>query len=406
MLAPKPSENILSEANTSQTDDKVIRTVVFLLRPTVEQQQALAETTGLFTQAWQACVDVAWAMEKPTATELHKETYYPLKEQLGLKSQFLCSARNRALESVKSAKTRSRKNKKSQKPTSQKIPVRLDARTLSFDKAREIVSFTTQQGRLKFPLLWHKQALRYREWECQSGEFALNRKGRWVLRLHFEAYPTAARPTGRVVGVDRGIKRPLVSSDNRFLGQKSWKEKERRLLALRSRLQQKGTKSAQRKLKKLSGRLRRFKVDCDRVIAKQLLTPFQPGDRVVLEELTRIKERVGQKGQSRKKQRSHLGRWSYRRVASAIEYTAATRGILIAYVDPRYTSQTCSGCGMVKKSNRKNQSLYVCHPCDLQLNADLNAARNIRIVWLKANGFESGRPVNPPIVASVEAKAA
>ena len=46
-------------------------------------------------------------------------------------------------------------------------------------------------------------------------------------------------------------------------------------------------------------------------------------------------------------------------------------------VDPKYTSQRCSGCGYVSKDNRKTQSKFKCMSCNLEMNADFNASINI-----------------------------
>ncbi len=47
-------------------------------------------------------------------------------------------------------------------------------------------------------------------------------------------------------------------------------------------------------------------------------------------------------------------------------------------VDPRDTSRRCSRCGYVDKRNRVSQSEFRCRACGYELNADLNAAENIR----------------------------
>ena len=47
-------------------------------------------------------------------------------------------------------------------------------------------------------------------------------------------------------------------------------------------------------------------------------------------------------------------------------------------VDPRYSSQTCSGCGHCERGNRKSQEWFECLCCGLKLNADLNAALNLK----------------------------
>ncbi len=141
------------------------------------------------------------------------------------------------------------------------------------------------------------------------------------------------------------------------------------------------------------------KENCDRIVAKELISRLQPGDTVVLERLTNIRKRCGEKGRARKKHRAHMGRWSFNRVENAINYGAELHGIYVEYVEPHYTSQTCSQCNIVLKTNRKSQSLYSCS-CGLMLNADLNAARNISNKWCIANGYIPGLPVNQPIVAS------
>ncbi|ADQ07833.1 transposase, IS605 OrfB family [Caldicellulosiruptor hydrothermalis 108] len=52
-------------------------------------------------------------------------------------------------------------------------------------------------------------------------------------------------------------------------------------------------------------------------------------------------------------------------------------GVGYVEVDESYTSQMCSKCGIVKKSNRKYRGLYVCRECGYVANADINGAINI-----------------------------
>jgi len=42
---------------------------------------------------------------------------------------------------------------------------------------------------------------------------------------------------------------------------------------------------------------------------------------------------------------------------------------------------------LLRKATEKIR--YICS-CDLQLNADLNASRNIKNIWFRANGYTSG----------------
>ncbi len=374
------------------------RTVVFPLAPSNEEKETLQQTSNLYMQAFEACVQVAWSMDKLSKINLHKQTYYQLKSELGLKSQYLCSARNKAYENVKAMRALDAKGVKVSKPKINQIPIRLDSRTLSFDFKRNVASITTQSGRVKVPIYWHKHEKRYKDWECKAGEIGIDRFGRWVLRLVFEKKTKEHTRTGRVVGIDRGIKHPFVSSDNKFYGKRRWAEHERKRLSLMARLQSKGTKSAKRHLKKLSGRLRRFKENCDRILVREFFVTLLPGDTIVLENLTNIIKNCGVKVKARKPHRKNMNRWSFKRLENAIKYLAELMGIYVEYINPRYTSQICSRCDELKKANRKNQSTYKCL-CGLQLNADLNASRNIKNIWCKANGFAFGQIVNLPIVA-------
>jgi IS605 OrfB family transposase len=367
---------------------------------TVEQKESLDKTIDLYTKAWNYYVDVAWEIERVSKIGVHKKAYYNLKEAYGLKAQYLCSSRDRAVEAVKAARALRKVGKKISKPSTELIPIRLDRNSLSFDKERTKASVATQDGRIKIPLVWHRQAKKFVDWFCNSGEIGIDRNGRWVLRLIFTKEPVMPQRTNNVFGADRGIKHPIVLSNNKFYGESWWKEHERKILLLIARLQSQGTKSAKHQLKKVWLRLRRFREDCDRVIAKRIIVSLLPGDTIVLEILTNIRDRCGAKGKVHKKHRAKMGRWSFKRLENAITYNAELRGIYVERVKTHYTSQTCSMCGEINKSNRRSQSLYSCS-CGLTLNADLNAARNIAYKWCIANGGTSGLSVNQPIVAGV-----
>ena len=61
-----------------------------------------------------------------------------------------------------------------------------------------------------------------------------------------------------------------------------------------------------------------------------------------------------------------------------IAYKAVLAGVSVVYVNPAYTSQTCSHCGHGEKANRKSQARFLCVGCGFSAHADLNAAENIR----------------------------
>ncbi len=52
-------------------------------------------------------------------------------------------------------------------------------------------------------------------------------------------------------------------------------------------------------------------------------------------------------------------------------------GIEIEYVNPAYSSQTCSACDYVDKKNRNGEH-FECRWCGRTMHADVNASRNLR----------------------------
>lgn len=72
-----------------------------------------------------------------------------------------------------------------------------------------------------------------------------------------------------------------------------------------------------------------------------------------------------------------LGMWSYYELQNMIEYKGKREGVEVRYVNPAYTSQTCSKCGSIHKENRQSQEKFECIECGFKLNADHNAAINI-----------------------------
>jgi len=73
-------------------------------------------------------------------------------------------------------------------------------------------------------------------------------------------------------------------------------------------------------------------------------------------------------------------------------YKVERRGGRVILVEPRGTSQRCSGCGeVVPKGLEKRE--HSCPNCDLVLDRDVNAARNILTA-----GLERARAEEQPLL--------
>ena len=140
----------------------------------------------------------------------------------------------------------------------------------------------------------------------------------------------------------------------------------------------------------MSGRQRRFRKDCDHVLAKRIVESVNCGATIVFEDLTNIRGTA----KVRKQQKRRLHNWSFAQLQFFIEYKAEAKAVKIEFLDPRYTSQKCSVCGHISRGNRKTQADFKCTKkgCNHEIFADINAATNIRNDYLKLYGASVNKP--------------
>jgi IS605 OrfB family transposase len=333
---------------------------------------------------------VGYQKKITNSIKLHKLTYQECRTNFNLPSQLAISARTKAAEALKSIKS---KNKYSKCPQSKLTAIRLDCNNYSIRKG--IVSILTLSGRKKIKLDIPRYYQHYfTDWKYTSSDLLI-RKGQVYLHVSFEKEKEEIKVNGKFLGVDRGIKKLAVTSDNKFYCGSKLKSICHKYKTLRRKLQQSGSQSAKRHLKYLSGKEKRFKADINHQISKQIISSLNPGDTLVLEKLNGIRRQ-----KVRKPQRSALNSWNYYQLEQFLIYKGQAKGIQVVHVNPAYTSQQCSKCGYVDKKNRKTQVSFCCQGCSFKLNADLNASRNIsRRAW-DSYQLSHGAEVNQPMVGA------
>ncbi|MBM0237693.1 transposase [Micromonospora sp. ATA32] len=69
-----------------------------------------------------------------------------------------------------------------------------------------------------------------------------------------------------------------------------------------------------------------------------------------------------------------------------LEQASRYHGAIVVKVNPAYTSQTCNACKHVARQSRESQAVFRCVACGHQINADVNAAKNILAAGLAVAG--------------------
>ncbi|MGC8516179.1 MAG: RNA-guided endonuclease InsQ/TnpB family protein [Thermoplasmata archaeon] len=258
----------------------------------------------------------------------------------------------------------------------QKIAVETFLRTFKFYPDSHTISLTTVQGSLVYPVA-HSPLIDKYGGEYTNAQLIVDERSKRIFVMVQVEIPDRGvmkKEDVKVLGIDRGIKNIAVLSNSEFLNSKHLRGVKGRYQFLKRKLQHLGTRSAHRKLKKLSGRERRFVRDVNHMISKRIVS--QPYDVFALEALDPAP--MKQNGQG-KKFREMLGSWSPAELQKLIEYKAEDAGKMVVYVNPKHTSQKCSRCGHIDKNNRHG-SVFKCKNCGFELNADLNASRNIEVL--------------------------
>lgn len=109
---------------------------------------------------------------------------------------------------------------------------------------------------------------------------------------------------------------------------------------------------------------------------------------LVVEDLKNVKKnskKKNKKGKFIRKFNRHTNRllsnWAYRHILCRLEMLCAENRVLNAKYDPCGTSEACNQCKIRDKASRKDEQ-YDCVHCGWKVDADYNAALNIRDFYL------------------------
>ena len=165
-----------------------------------------------------------------------------------------------------------------------------------------------------------------------------------------EEVPYVPRGT---LGIDLGIENLATDSDGKIFKGTKVEAVRKRYNRLRRMLQKTGTRSAKRKLIRMSGREKRFKRDINHQISRAIVTKAKGTTRAIaIEDLNGIRSRVT----VRRDQKDRHTKWSFGQLRHFIEYKARRSGVPLYAVEARNTSRKCPKCGCTTAENRPTRN--------------------------------------------------
>ncbi|MHA1580453.1 MAG: RNA-guided endonuclease InsQ/TnpB family protein [Candidatus Freyarchaeota archaeon] len=363
---------------------KLSKTVVCKLKPSAEDFEKLLSTIEAFRDACNYISKVAFERRVFNPVALHHMVYRETRQEFNLPANLAIRARDRVAKAYKQRRDKLLKFTK--------LSMDLDERLfrLIYKPDGVHASISTVQKRVKPPLDIGDYQRKLLEDARPTHAVLVYRDKQFFLHITVEREipePKGSNP----IGVDIGMNNLLVASNGFKVKGKSILKKRRCFRELRSSLQSKGTKSAKRRLKRLSKKERRWVNTVLHQVSRKFVSALKEGDVVVMEKLTGIRNRA----KHRKSQNGDFHSWSFRKLQSLIEYKALEKGIPAVYVNPRNTSKTCPRCGHIDRANRRTQPLFRCTRCGFQHNADYVASLNLSKLELARLGQA---PVNVPNV--------
>lgn len=199
----------------------------------------------------------------------------------------------------------------------------------------------------------------------------------WYVISTKYARPTPWESRGvDILAIDLGLRNLMATSEGDLRGDGFLIQLQRydaQLLKIQQGLQGAGIRrlSECRRYRVFVQRLRGFLKTQMQTHLGQLLQQHRP-KKVVIEDLLFS----GQVGELSRRMNRLLRRFGQRYFAQTLDERKGEFGFELERVEPAYSSQTCTSCGFVHRSNRSGDK-FKCKSCGHLAHADVNAAKNL-----------------------------
>ena len=358
-----------------------------------DQSAALSILAKAFAGACNTIVPFSVEHRCWNRVALHHLTYYTVREAFpALGSQMVCQAVHRVADAYKTLKANNGIAKDKPVPT-----IKFDKSSVNFDKRTysikgDMLSLFTLDGRIKVHFSTGKHQRNMLGNSTPKEAKLIIRKGDWYFNLCLDLPNTPPISGGGICGVDVGENNLAATSTGKVWGGGQLRHNRDKYLANRRRLQANGSRAAKRKLRTISGRESLYVKHVNHEVSKSIAAEAvrSGAGEIRMEDLTNIRANI----KAGKRVRTRLHRWAFRQLQTFVDYKAEAAGLRVVYVNPAYTSQTCSICGCIGKRVKHRFSCS----CGNRAHSDVNGSRNIA-GFAEPIGTARGRKVTGPIFA-------
>jgi putative transposase len=248
--------------------------------------------------------------------------------------------------------------------------------------------FCFKDGKLRLSKVGDVKIILHRPLQGTVKQLTLHRTatGKWFASFSVEVEAPRPLPaTGKVVGVDVGLTSfATLSTGEKVDNPRFFRQEEKALVKAQRKLSrlEKGTPERARARKVVARIHERITWKRTNFIHQLSHWLVQQYDFLAFEQLN---------GQGMLKNHclaKSIADAAWHQLVLATQYKAAEAGRVVVLVNPAYTSQTCSRCG-VRVPKTLSERIHQCPHCSLVLDRDWNAAINILRLGLQASGIQS-----------------
>ena len=260
-------------------------------------------------------------------------------------------------------------------------------RDYSFTDGGSILSLNTLRGRIRVNFDIPECFSEYftDKWSFGTGKI-VDLLGEWYFHIPVTKPAETLFSTDavkHVVGLDRGLRFIITGYDESgktlFVNGRDILKKRESFNNVRAQLQSRGTKSAKRALKRISGRENRYMTDVNHQISKTLVDRYGRGTLFVIEDLADVSFAEENLNGRSNEQRHQLRSWTFYQLEQFLTYKSHDTGSEVLKVPADYTSQRCPKCGRIHKENRNHKiHEYICDCCGYRSNDDRIGAMNLQ----------------------------